>query len=248
MRKGCPALQANRLGAFWTTKIGSKKVVVFKSDSHMSQDTKKVPKAGETLPNYDLWKQIIDEVQPKLVITTGTAGGIGPKCEVGDVVVSPIVRFDCQKWLKSTPFHDASYTDDAPKTKYFSKAKTLFKTNASQLPTDNTRTPKIIQSKSLPAAVLTTDFFGFDTSDNRYGLKGLGSVSEMGDAILEAWSSARWGQRRRDGLRYGTFRTRRSRRLARLKQQAQLAAQIYKGFGRWSSICSAIVCWAARCR
>jgi len=29
-----------------------------------------------------------------------------------------------------------------------------------------------------------------------------------------------------------------------LKQQAALAAQIYKGFGRWSSVCSAIVCWA----
>jgi hypothetical protein len=28
------------------------------------------------------------------------------------------------------------------------------------------------------------------------------------------------------------------------QQQPQLAAQIYKGFGRWSSVCSAIVCWA----
>src|SRR6185437_717838 len=37
MRKACPALEAKRLGAFWTTKIGDKKVVVFKSDSHMSQ-------------------------------------------------------------------------------------------------------------------------------------------------------------------------------------------------------------------
>jgi hypothetical protein len=29
-----------------------------------------------------------------------------------------------------------------------------------------------------------------------------------------------------------------------LRQQAVVAAQIYKGFGRWSSVCSAIVCWA----
>jgi hypothetical protein len=28
------------------------------------------------------------------------------------------------------------------------------------------------------------------------------------------------------------------------KEQATLAAQIYKGFGRWSTVCSAIVCWA----
>src|SRR5215472_14924414 len=38
MRSGCPALQAKRLGAYWTTSIGKKRVVVFKSDSHMSQD------------------------------------------------------------------------------------------------------------------------------------------------------------------------------------------------------------------
>src|SRR5213078_4220742 len=38
MRNGCPARQAKRLGAFWTTTIGGKSVVVFKSDSHMSQD------------------------------------------------------------------------------------------------------------------------------------------------------------------------------------------------------------------
>jgi hypothetical protein len=30
-----------------------------------------------------------------------------------------------------------------------------------------------------------------------------------------------------------------------LRQQAALAAQIYKGFGRWSSVCSAITCWAS---
>jgi hypothetical protein len=29
-----------------------------------------------------------------------------------------------------------------------------------------------------------------------------------------------------------------------LRDQAKIAAQIYKGFGRWSSVCSAIVCWA----
>ena len=56
MRKGCPALMEKRLGAFWTTMIGGKKVVVFKSDSHLSQDVKKVPAGGETLPNYDVWK------------------------------------------------------------------------------------------------------------------------------------------------------------------------------------------------
>jgi hypothetical protein len=34
------------------------------------------------------------------------------------------------------------------------------------------------------SSVLTTDFFGFDTSDNRFKLQGLGDASEMGDAVL----------------------------------------------------------------
>src|SRR5690242_15974861 len=100
MRKGCPALNAGRLGAYWTARIGGKSVVVFKSESHMSQDTKVAPGPEQTLPNEDLWNQIIKEVNPSLILTTGTAGGIGRDCEVGDVVVSPIVRFDCTKWLK----------------------------------------------------------------------------------------------------------------------------------------------------
>src|SRR5262249_42473760 len=119
-----------------------------------------------------------------LVITTGTAGGIGTWGEVGDVVVSPIVRFDGIKWLKSASFHNAVYTASAPKTAFFAQAEALFSANAGQLPRDNTRPPKIVQSSEPATSVVTTDFFGFDTSDNHYHLQGLGDVSEMGDAVL----------------------------------------------------------------
>lgn len=30
-----------------------------------------------------------------------------------------------------------------------------------------------------------------------------------------------------------------------IKDQEKVAATIYKAFGRWSSVCSAITCWAA---
>jgi nucleoside phosphorylase len=241
MRKGCPALQAGRLGAYWTTSIAGKKVVIFKSDSHLSQDVKRAPTPGQTLPNEDVWRQIIAEVNPTLVITTGTAGGIGTQCEVGDVVVSRIVRFDCQNWLKKEPFAAAIYRDGAAKTKYFAKAKILFKANSGQLPPDNTRPPKIVVATKDDQAVLTTDFFGFDTSDDHWKLQGSGSVCEMGDAVLGRvggdmpnphWVAVRNvsdPQIKAEGTR---------------KDQAQVASQIYKGFGRWSSVCSAIVCWA----
>jgi hypothetical protein len=237
MRPGCPALQAKRLGAYWTTKIGGKRVVVFKSDSHMSQD-------GPKLPNISVWRQIIGEVQPKLVITTGTAGGIGKQFEVGDVVVSPIVRFDCIAKFKSEPFRKAHYSSLAPRTKYFATAKKLFKTNAGQLPRDNTRPPKIVRvaPNALSSSVVTTDFFGFDTSDNHYHLQGLGDVSEMGDAILGLVSSQMGAAPRWVAVR--NVSDPQIKAEGTLKQQAALAAQIYKGFGRWSSVCSAIVCWA----
>jgi hypothetical protein len=242
MRPVAPARQAKRLGAFWTTTIGRTSVVVFKSDSHMSQD-------GPELPNQTVWKQIIAEVRPKLVITTGTAGGIGKQFEVGDVIVSPIVRFDCTAKFKNRkryPFGMAHYSNRAPNPTRFATARRLFKANGGQLPKDNTRPPRIfrVAPSALASSVVTTDFFGFDTSDNRYKLRGLGDVSEMGDAVLgmvaaEMGSAApRWvavrnvsdPQIKADGMT--------------LKQQAALAAQIYKGFGRWSSVCSAIVCWA----
>ena len=243
MRGGCPALNAGRLGAYWTAKIGAAKVVIFKSDSHLSQDTRKAPRDGETLPNEDLWAQIIEEVRPSLVITTGTAGGIGKRCEVGDVVVSPIVRFDCLKWLESEPFHDAAYKNVDAKSKYFAKARQLFEKNAGQLPRENTRPPKIVRGHSLGSSVLTTDFFGFDTSDDHYGLQGKGAVSEMGDAVLGrvgsrmVAKSPRW-------VAVRNVSDPQIKAEGTLEQQAHVAAQIYKGFGRWSSVCSAIVCWA----
>lgn len=243
MRNGCPAIEAKRLGAYWTANIGGKSVVVFKSDSHMSQD-------GPQLPNIDVWRQIIQEVQPKLVITTGTAGGIGKEFEVGDVIVSSIVRFDCIQKFKAQPFALAHYTSAPAKTKQFATARTLFKANAPQLPKDNTRPPKIVRVPPTPektvlkSSVVTTDFFGFDTSDNHYKLQGLGDVSEMGDAVLGLVAS-QMGATAPRWLAIRNVSDPQIKAEGTLKQQAQVAAQIYKGYGRWSSVCSAITCWAS---
>ncbi|MGE5302929.1 MAG: hypothetical protein ACM3TN_06345, partial [Alphaproteobacteria bacterium] len=238
MRKVCPALLANRLGTYWTSKIGGKSVVVFKSDSHMSQD-------GPKLPNIEVWTQIINEVQPKLVITTGTAGGIGQQFEVGDVIVSPIVRFDCTAKFKGEPFHDAHYSSVAPKRKHFATAQTLFTANTGQLPKDNTRPPQIVEvaPSALNSSVVTTEFFGFDTSDDHYHLAALGDVSEMGDAVLGLVAS-QLGDKAPRWVAVRNVSDPQIKAEGTLKQQAALAAQIYKGFGRWSSVCSAIVCWA----
>jgi hypothetical protein len=117
----------------------------------------------------------------------------------------------------------------------------LFKATSGQLPKDNTRPPKIIRGTAADSAVLTTDFLGFDTSNDFYRLQGLGSVSEMGDAILGLPRSRvsakvpRW-------LAVRNVSDPQTKPEGTLKEQARVAAQIYKGFGRWSSVCSAIVC------
>jgi uridine phosphorylase len=55
-------------------------------------------------------------VSPSLVVTTGTAGGIGQDFEVGDVIVSPIIRFDCTAKCKKEPFAQAHYATVAANT------------------------------------------------------------------------------------------------------------------------------------
>jgi hypothetical protein len=235
------------LGAYWTTKIGAKSVVVFKSDSHMSQDTQGAPSpAPDKIPNLLVWKQLIEDAQPKLVITTGTAGGIGKQFEVGDVVVSPVVNFFCEKAFKK--LNNVSSSSVAANRKNFAKAQTLFKANAERLPPDNTRLPRITVTApgDLKSCVVTTDFFGFDTSDDHFGLEGHGDVSEMGDAIVgllanqtEAAKEAfpRW-------VAVRNVSDPQIKAEGSIKDQSAVAAHIYKAFGRWSSVCSAIVCWA----
>jgi len=64
--------------AIWAqTTIGSKSVVLVKSSLHPATD-------GPELPIRLLWKQMIEQVEPDLVITTGTAGAVTDAVLLGD--------------------------------------------------------------------------------------------------------------------------------------------------------------------
>jgi nucleoside phosphorylase len=236
MSPDCPARQAGRLGTYWTNQIGNKQVTLFKSDSHMSQD-------GPALANAVVWKQIIADCEPSWVITTGTGGGIGPTLEVGDVIVSRFVTFDCKKEFKKFNGESFACNTKAPSAR-FTSAESLFATNAAMLPKDNSRPAKIVSARSAQTGILTTDFFGFDNTADTYGLEGKGDLSEMGDAVLgmvckELGTTA---------PNYVIVRNVSDPQIdsagLTLEQQTELAGSIYKGYGLWSSICSAIVCWA----
>jgi nucleoside phosphorylase len=236
MRVGCPARNAKRLGTFWTTQIGGRQVTLFKSDSHMSQD-------GPKLPNAAVWSQIIRDCSPSWVITTGTGGGIGPALEVGDVVASRFVSFDCSKQFKALNGQTFSSPSKTPNER-FSRAKALFAANAQFLPSDNKRPPRIVSARSRRTGIATTDFFGFDNTDNTYGLQGHGDLSEMGDAVLGMVCSTLGSAAPSYVIVRNVSDPQIDSTGLTIAQQRKLAADIYKGYGRWSSVCSAIVCWA----
>ena len=236
-----PSIQnSHRLGSYFVTHIKNKTVLCFKSELHMSQD-------GPKLPIRLLWKQLIAEVKPKLVITTGTAGGIGASIILGDVVVAPSVRFDCTKTFKSAPFHKSIYNCSPLKTTSFITAQQLFAANLSNLPPAS-RSPRIFTAPAGPVTntdVVTTDFFAFDDSTNHFGLESLGAAVEMGDAVLGlaikdlgAAAAPKWAAVRNasdpqidaTGLTFAQTRAK--------------AGQIYEKFGYWTTISSAIASWA----
>jgi nucleoside phosphorylase len=240
IRNGAPASQEKYLAKFFPVKIGSRSVICAKSNLHLSQD-------GPKLPIRDLWIQMINETGASLIITTGTAGAVEAATNLGDVVVARTLVFDCTKTFKNSPFNKQRY--DAPNAvpqKNFAVARTkLLPVNAGQLP-GPARTPSILYQppkSPLKSGVVTTDFFAFGNTTDSYKLDGKGTTVEMGDAVLglvakdmgakaPAWLAIRNAS---DPCING--------KLTPQEQRTQ-AAQIYEHYGYWTTVNSAIVCWA----
>lgn len=165
------------LGLYFPLKIGTVSALAFKSGLHMAYD-------GPDMPVVDLWRQIIREVQPKLVITTGTGGGIGADVLLGDVIVAGATRFHLTTKLQTKPFKDTSYPSapfDGAKIKALGTPN-LLKPNGDRLQTP--RLPEIILPSTPTDVIVSTDNFAFDDSTNYYHLQGLGKCCDMGDATL----------------------------------------------------------------
>ena len=75
-----PSRTNDRAGVWATTQVAGTRAVLVKADLHPGTD-------DGFGPLVDLWSQVIDQVQPRLVITTGSAAGTGA-LNLGDVVVS----------------------------------------------------------------------------------------------------------------------------------------------------------------
>ena len=60
-----------------------------KSELHLNQDGVRTGDGTATLPVAELFRQIIGEAKPKLVITVGTCGATFPSHGLGDVADHP---------------------------------------------------------------------------------------------------------------------------------------------------------------
>lgn len=236
-----PAKEAKCLGRWALIRIGEKKVVLYKSELHMATDT-------ESLPLRELWQQLIATVKPGLVITTGTAGGIGQHTVLGDVCVTNGAKFNCRDTFKDAPFAQSTFQGSAwTPGEHLRTVRPLLAVNAGRLAPIADRTPKVTVVLNAPG-VETVDYFGFADATDSYGIIANdphARTEEMDDATLPLAL---------EGLAADTpdplWLSIRNASDPQVPHMASLAAEkkwaggIYEKYGYWTTVGSAIACWA----
>ncbi len=272
IREGAPARKARRLGSYHLTQIGSARVLCFKSELHLNQDGIMQPSGWATLPVLELFKQVIREVQPKLVITVGTAGAAHPEHHLGDVYITRAAKFRCRQELAKAPYNDRTFTCDfAVPTGALDAARELIRLQDEHLVEPDFAPPTGHYAWSGPPLpghrnrpeirldggggehdfaafhpILSTDFFEFGTTEN--GLWEHGCALEMGDAVLglaaeELGDAApRWLAIR--NASDPAINAKLPRGARPLDMQAHWAVWYYEAYGYWTSVNSAIATWA----
>ena len=267
IRKGAPARAAKRLASWYRVSIGEKTVLCMKSELHLNQDSIKTGDGTATLPVADLFRQIIAEVKPKLIITTGTAGGTLEEASLGDVVITRSAKFRLADEFRNEAFNGRQFTSGGqipagqlgaatglldvatarlkepdfgpPTTRYPFGPLLAGYVNKPRLLCDGVDFPE-----NLP--ILTTDYFEFGTSTNGLGAEGCGV--EMGDAVLGmvvgelGEAGPRWLVVRNasDPPINGALPTSPSVP----DMQAHWAVFYYEHYGYWTSVNSALASWA----
>jgi nucleoside phosphorylase len=262
-----PAQNAQRLGSYFPTKIGTKNVLCIKSELHLARDAITISPGTATLPVRDLWAQIIEEAQPRYIFTIGTSGSVRGDCALGDVVVTRGAKFRLTKRFKNEPFNGQTYTSQwTIPTRYFDKAAELMQRFASDLLEPPVGPPHLgFQPKHFAKAppntpkihcddnhdmpefhpILTTDYFEFGTTTNNLDKEG--AACEMGDAVLglvasEMETAPKWAVVRNmsDPLINGNLSTREYH----LNLQTLWAVAYYEAYGYFTSVNGALATWA----
>ena len=237
-----PALDSHNLGLYKLIKLGGKRVLCFKSSLHLARD-------GKSMPIMRLVQQIHAETGAGLIVTTGTAGGIGAKVQLGDAAITTACHFDLTRTFASEPFNgttisspfgvkDSSFLTLANDKLIGVNAQRL---NSAALPPK--RRPTIASGAKVfgaePNVCVTTDGFLYDDAQNTFHLQGMGCMVEMDDAVV--------------GLAVERIATKRPTWLSiRNASDPQMPAgatkkessDIYLHYGFYTSFSSVLACWA----
>lgn len=200
------ALRQGLFGYLYAMNIGGKSVVLFKSELHPKQD-------GDQLPFVPVMQQLISELAPALVISTGTAGAIGSHINCGDVAVTDRARFHTEGQypnepdiatmtanrteLTSNPSIDPTYLHYAAAnltklslnglSECYTKLQRLHGYSFVQR---NENAPAIYVTGSNPAPgpqpmdIVSADFLTVDDKFDSEGLQPLGIMNDTDDAFL----------------------------------------------------------------
>jgi len=241
IRPNAPASQSQMLGRYFQALVAGKRVLLFKSELHFTQD-------GPALPLQDLLEQVIRESGAKMVVTTGTAGAIGRGLQVGDVVIASRATFSLNATFKDADFSGKIVSSDVtlPAAQLEFANRNLFQANASKLGVARKGRPPLPQiywdSTPQPNVVVTTDYFATDDATNRFKLQCLGSVNEAHDAVLGlvcekmGKSAPKWLSIRNVSVPQVSG--------ASISDDQHRLARFYIRYGFWTTIQSAIATWA----
>jgi hypothetical protein len=203
---GDDALEQGMFGYLSAVKVGSKNVVLYKSELHPKQN-------GTKLPFVPVLQQLITELAPTLVISTGTAGAIGSHLNCGDVTITSSAQFHCKlKYPDDSQINTMSANGTVMKNnfavnpQYVNYAAANFtKLSLTGLGECYTRLQKLpgysfVKKNSQPPAIYVTghnpapgpqpmvtvsaDYLTVDDTSNAEGLQSMGIVNETDDAFV----------------------------------------------------------------
>jgi hypothetical protein len=203
--EGDTALEQGLFGYLSAVTIGAKTVVLFKSELHPKQN-------GPQLPFVPVIQQLIGELAPTLVISTGTAGAIGSVLNCGDVAITRAARFKCEVQYPNEPDIDAMSANRSELTngavinsRYVSYAAANFTKLAlnglgqcyAKLQTQsgysfvrkNAHAPSIYVTDlnavpgPEPMAIVSADYLTVDDNNDSEGLQALGIMNDTDDAF-----------------------------------------------------------------
>jgi hypothetical protein len=195
-------LASGAFGHLSAMKIAGKTVVLYKTELHPKQD-------GTKIPFVPVMQQLIGELAPDYVITTGTAGAIGSRINCGDVAICTNARFHVQDTYPAYPaINDSTQiSDTAP---FYPQYVQYAATHLTQLSLPGLKLCyqrlqtndgySFVHEPTLPAAIyvggvnsvpgpdpmdiVSADYMTTDDNNNSEGLQSLGIMNDTDDAFL----------------------------------------------------------------